>query len=55
MWQSDEVHVFLSIRNPFLGSRMELLRKFSISCVVFKVISRSKSVETTRSYHTSVV
>ena len=46
---------FFLLETPFLGSRLELLRRFSISYVVSQVESCSKSVKTTRSYHKSVV
>ena len=41
---------FFLLETPFLGSRLELVRKVSISHVV-----SSKSVKTTRPYHNSVV
>ena len=50
IWRSDEVHVFFLLESPFLGSRLELLRKVLISYEV-----SSKSVKTTRPYHISVV
>ena len=41
---------FLS-ESQFLGSRVEILKKFSTSCAISYVKSRSKSVKTTRPYH----
>ena len=56
MCQSDVVHVFLFLlETPFLGSLLELLKKFSISYVVVYVKSLLKSVKIARPYHKSVV